>query len=94
MPSLTPLRGGASIPVAVRENAKKQGNPVKKAGSGSRATFVSPYLRRPLRPLQKVLNEREEGDDDVAAALTVTEEGAESASTTWSLSRKAAGASD
>lgn len=66
---------------------------MKKFGSGSRATFVSPYLRRPLRPLQKVLNEREEGDDDVPAVLTVTEEKAESGSTTWSFSRKVAGAS-
>lgn len=67
---------------------------MKKFGSGSRATFVSPYLRRPLRPLHKVLTEREEGDDDVAAVLTVTEENSESGSTTWSLSRKAAGASE
>lgn len=67
---------------------------MKKFGSGSRATFVSPYLRRPLRPLQKVLNEREAGDDDPAVALTVTEESADSGSTTWSLSRKAAGGSE
>jgi len=66
---------------------------VKKLGSGSRATFVSPYLRRPLRPLQKVLSDRDVGDDEVAAALSVTEESADSGSTTWSFRRKAVAAS-
>lgn len=34
-----------------------------KVGLGSRATFVSPYLQRPLRPLKKVLIERAEVTD-------------------------------
>ena len=37
---------------------------MSKFGSGSRASFVSPYLRRPLRPLKKVLTEREDGVED------------------------------
>jgi len=32
---------------------------LKKSGSSARATFVSPYLRRPLRPLEKVIGDRE-----------------------------------
>ena len=66
---------------------------MKKLGSGSRATFVSPYLRRPLRPLQKVLSDRDEGGDEVAAVLSVTEESVDSGSATWSFRRKAAAAS-
>jgi hypothetical protein len=86
---LTWFRAGASIP-APSDNARKSREiPVKKLGSGSRATFVSPYLRRPLRPLHKVLNERDEGDEDVAAVLSVTEERTDSGSTTWSFPRKA-----
>lgn len=42
---------------------------MKKLGSGSRATFVSPYLRRPLRPLDKVLNERDEPDSAGAGLI-------------------------
>lgn len=30
-----------------------------KLGTEARAVFVSPYLRRPIRPLNKVLSERE-----------------------------------
>jgi hypothetical protein len=43
--------------------------------------------------LQKVLSDRDEGDDEVAAVLSVTDESADSGSTTWSFRRKAAAAS-
>ena len=33
-------------------------NSVDKRGAEARSVFVSPYLRRPIRPLDKVLNER------------------------------------
>ena len=67
---------------------------MKKLGSGSRATFVSPYLRRPLRALDKVLSEREERcDDDVSMAST--HDGAEeTGSATWGLSHKSITAAD
>jgi len=67
---------------------------VKKFGSGSRATFVSPYLRRPLRPLDKVLSEREERSDDALLQEAVNDEGSEYGSATWGLSRNSAAASD
>ena len=66
---------------------------MKKLGSGSRATFVSPYLRRPLRPLQKVLNDRDEGGEDGMSPLSANDESVESGSATWSHARKAAAAS-
>ena len=31
-----------------------------KPGTGNRATFISPYLRRPIRPLKTVLGDREQ----------------------------------
>jgi len=67
---------------------------VKKLGPGSRATFVSPYLRRPLRPLDKVLSERSDGEDEGAAGLygEVAEAGEEPAG--WHLLRRPAAASD
>ncbi|MGF1630938.1 MAG: hypothetical protein ACFCUT_15800 [Kiloniellaceae bacterium] len=67
---------------------------MKKLGSGSRATFVSPYLRRPLRPLDKVLNELEERGDD-STSMASSQDGAdETGSATWSLSGKSIAASD
>ena len=36
-----------------------------KRGAETRATFVSPYLRRPIRPLNKVLNERHQEEVDL-----------------------------
>lgn len=62
---------------------------MKKLGASSRATFISPYLRRPLRPLDKVLSEREERVDDGTAG-PFGDAGAEAAPATLSLSRKAA----
>lgn len=63
---------------------------MRKLGAASRATFISPYLRRPLRPLDKVLSEREvRPADDTADALG--EPRADTAApATWSMSRKAA----
>jgi hypothetical protein len=43
--------------------------------------------------LQKVLSDRDEGGDEVAPVLSVTEESVDSGSTTWSFRRKAAAAS-
>lgn len=37
-----------------------------KRGAETRATFVSPYLRRPIRPLNKVLNERHQEEVDLS----------------------------
>lgn len=67
---------------------------MKRLGPGSRATFVSPYLRRPLRPLDKVLSERSDAEDEGVSALygEVAEAGDEAAS--WHLLRKPAAASD
>jgi hypothetical protein len=67
---------------------------VKKLGSGSRATFVSPYLRRPLRALDKVLSEREERCDDDAPMASTHDGADETGSATWGLSRKSVAASD
>jgi len=39
---------------------KSGNNPVDKPGAGNRATFISPYLRRPIRPLKTVLSDREQ----------------------------------
>jgi len=44
-----------------------------------------------LRPLQKVLNEREETDVDHLPDLPPRDEAAERPSATWALPRKAAG---
>ena len=49
--------------------SKIQGKPLKKLGLGSRVSFISPYLRRPLRPLHKVLSERAEGEEMEQAVL-------------------------
>jgi len=65
---------------------------VKKLGSGSRATFVSPYLRRPLRPLDKVLNERD--DSEGSGAGLMAGEAAEDAGQAWEAPAKRAAASD
>lgn len=67
---------------------------MKEFGSGSRATFVSPYLRRPLRPLDKVLSERDEGDDDCGQQDIADDEGVDARSATWGRSRKSAAASE
>lgn len=69
-------------------------NQLKEFGSGSRATFVSPYLRRPLRPLDKVLSERDEGDDDCAEQDIANDEQIDARSATWGRERKSAAASD
>lgn len=71
-----------------------QGKPVKKLGSGSRATFVSPYLRRPLRPLDKVLGERSDAGDEDGPVLHADDPAEAAASATWGLLRKPAGTSD
>jgi hypothetical protein len=67
-----------------------QGKPVKKLGAGSRATFISPYLRRPLRPLQKVLSEREEREDDATPAPHGEDSAETAKSAHWRLPRKSA----
>ena len=67
---------------------------MKKLGSGSRATFVSPYLRRPLRPLDKVLSEREERDEEELSALPVSDGRESIAPAVWELRRKSAAASE
>lgn len=67
---------------------------MKKLGTASRATFVSPYLRRPLRPLDKVLSEREEQGEEESSTVTGLDGGDSLASATWSLPRKPAIASD
>lgn len=65
--SLTAPAAGASIEFNRRTYSELGANSLKKLGPGSRATFVSPYLRRPLRPLSKVLTERDD-DGQVEAA--------------------------
>lgn len=65
---------------------------MKKLGSGSRATFVSPYLRRPLRPLDKVLNERD--DSEASGAGLIAGEAAEDVAQNWERPSKRAAASD
>jgi hypothetical protein len=69
-----------------------QGKPVKKLGSGSRATFVSPYLRRPLRPLDKVLSERDEAESPGAGL--VAGEAADEPAPGWRNPRKRAAAAE
>lgn len=67
---------------------------MNKFGSGSRATFISPYLRRPLRPLHKVLSEREERADDSVLQEPANNDASEYGSTTWGVVSKSAAASD
>lgn len=81
---------GASILAIYQTLHRKQGKPVKKLGAGSRATFISPYLRRPLRPLDKVLSEREEQPDEGTSGRLPDATVEEPASAVWSLSRKSA----
>jgi hypothetical protein len=71
-----------------------QGKSVRKFGFGSRATFVSPYLRRPLRPLDKVLSERDDQATHSGPALVVGDGTDEATSATWSNVRKPAATSD
>lgn len=66
---------------------------VTKIRSGSRATFVSPYLRRPLRPLDKVLCEGD-GGDDTADQLPANDMRSEAVASSWRRERKAAVVSD
>lgn len=67
---------------------------MKKFGSGSRATFISPYLRRPLRPLDRVLREREERSDEDVPAVPANDGHDAMGPATWGLPRKPAVASD
>ena len=67
---------------------------MKKLGSGSRATFISPYLRRPLRPLDKVLSERSDPADEDGPALRVDSPADEAGSATWGLLGKPGGTYD
>ena len=64
-----------------------------KPGDENRAMFISPYLRRPIRPLKKVLSERDE--DTVAigrmrAANDGTVEAVTFDSASWRSGRKRA----
>jgi len=71
---------------------------VSKFGSGNRATFVSPYLRRPLRPLKKVMIERQDGaeggQEQPANDLGPNDLGADAAAAQWSALDKRAVVSD
>ena len=67
---------------------------LKKLALGGRATFVSPYLRRPLRPLDKVLSERAGPDEGKRAALHRDDAAGDTASATLGLVRKHANTSD
>ena len=46
-----------------------------KPGTEARTVFVSPYLRRPIRPLNKVLSEREEEAADLGAVQPANDVG-------------------
>ena len=61
---------------------------MNKPASGTRATFVSPYLRRPLRPLDKVLNEREERPEEAVVQEAGGDVASEYGSATWSFGGK------
>ncbi len=64
-----------------------------KTSTGGRATFVSPYLRRPLRPLDKAIEDRETvvpAADQPDAAGEVFETVPE----TWTPTHKRFGTSD
>jgi len=93
--ALTAFRADASI-LFNRQilHLKSRVTPVKKLGSGSRATFVSPYLRRPLRPLDKVLSEREERAEEGTPALPANDGSEALGSVTWDFPRRSASASD
>lgn len=67
---------------------------MKKFGSESRVSYVSPYLRRPLRPLDKVLSDRDDGNADDGAAGQQPDASGEAGSSTWRMSGKPLGASD
>jgi hypothetical protein len=66
---------------------------VTKIRSGSRATFVSPYLRRPLRPLDKVLSEGDDGEG-TGDPLPANEMRSEAVSSSWHAEEKPAVVSD
>jgi hypothetical protein len=61
---------------------------VKKLGLGGRATFISPYLRRPLRPLEKVMSERGDHDEGERAVLRSGDPAHDPASATLGFARK------
>ena len=67
---------------------------MKKLGPGSRATFISPYLRRPLRTLNKVLSEREEEELDVSPRTPANDARSEVGPVAWTGRGKPAVASD
>lgn len=71
-------------------------NPVDKPGIKNRAMFISPYLRRPIRPLNKVLSERERetiGLVSLAPANDVLGDGVASDPVVWDGSAKRAAGS-
>ena len=61
---------------------------MNKFGSGSRATFISPYLRRPLRSLNKVLSERDEDVEDCAQQEPANDPHADASASAWRRERK------
>ena len=67
---------------------------MKKLGLGGRVSFISPYLRRPLRPLDKVLSERGDHDDGERAVLRCDDPAADGVSATLGFARKPRGTSD
>lgn len=67
---------------------------MKRQGPGGRATFVSPYLRRPLRPLEKVLSERGDGEEGRVVKAYGEAGEAETERAPWHLLRQPAAASD
>jgi len=67
---------------------------VSKFRSGNRATFISPYLRRPLRSLNKVLSERDDQDEDGVPQQPANDPHAETGSSTWGRERKSVVASE
>lgn len=71
-----------------------QAKSVKKLRSGSRATFISPYLRRPLRPLDKVLSEQGDHDEVEAAGALRNEAAGDVPPATLGLARKPTGIQD
>ncbi|MEO3430245.1 hypothetical protein AAFN88_15395 [Pelagibius sp. CAU 1746] len=64
-----------------------------KFGPGSRATFISPYLRRPLRSLNKVLSERDDQDDAEVQQQSASD-AHHTGSSTWGRMQKSVAASD
>lgn len=67
---------------------------MKKLGSGSRATFVSPYLRRPLRSLNKVLSERDEEGEALTGRQAANDGETGQGALDWQPHRKSMAASD